>query len=313
MGAAPTCSNGIGGVVMDTERFDRLVKSLSTVGTRRRLLRLVVPVPVAGALLTRLEEVVQGQRNGAVVGGGGGRRRRKARHRHDPGDDNDNRKGKRHGKGLCFTVGQTPTSGNRRRCCAGLSKDATGRCVARTPPPPPGQPCTGLRPTDDLQASIDVASPGETITLCPGTWELTSTVRITQDLTLVGAGAGQTVLDGRGNPIRVLQIATGATVKVQDLTITKGVSTAGFDGGGIDNKGTLRLLGVTVTDNMSESGGGIANFGTLTLAAGSVTGNTADVDGGGIYNDGGLVTLEGGNSVSGNIPDNCEPDIGTCI
>jgi hypothetical protein len=58
---------------MDTERFDRLVKSLSTVRTRCRLLRLVSPVPVAGALLTRLEEVVQGQCEGADVRGGGGR------------------------------------------------------------------------------------------------------------------------------------------------------------------------------------------------------------------------------------------------
>jgi hypothetical protein len=63
---------------MDTARVDRLVKSLSTVGTRRRLLRLVAPVPVAGALLTRLEEVVQGQRNGADVRSSGGRL---ARHR----------------------------------------------------------------------------------------------------------------------------------------------------------------------------------------------------------------------------------------
>jgi hypothetical protein len=45
MNNAPTCSNGIGGVIIDTEPFDRLVKSLSTVGTRRRLLRLVAPFP----------------------------------------------------------------------------------------------------------------------------------------------------------------------------------------------------------------------------------------------------------------------------
>jgi hypothetical protein len=78
MNDASICCTGTGGVIMDTERFDRLVKSLSTVGTRRRLLRLVAPVPVAGALLTRLEEVVQGQLNGADVRGGGGRL---ARHR----------------------------------------------------------------------------------------------------------------------------------------------------------------------------------------------------------------------------------------
>ena len=177
--------------------------------------------------------------------------------------------------------------------CAGLNKDATGRCATT-------RPCTGLYPTDDLQAAIDAAAPGATLTLCPGTWALTSGIRITQNLTLVGAGAGQTVLDGGGNPIRVLQIAPGASVTVQDLTIAKGVSTAGFEGGGIYNEGTLRLLGVTVTGNKSEFAGGIYNNGTLTLAAGSrVSDNTADFEGGGIYNDG-TVTLEGGSNVSGN-------------
>ena len=104
---------------MATERFDRLVKSLSTGGTRRGLLRLLATLPVAGGLLTRLEEVVQGQGNSAVVGGGGRRRRRKDRHRHDPGNDKDNRKGKRQGKGPCATVGQTPRRGNRRHSVPG--------------------------------------------------------------------------------------------------------------------------------------------------------------------------------------------------
>ena len=86
---------------MDSDRFDRLAKMFSTPETRRRLLRLVVTVPLAGGLVTQLEEeIAQGQGNGAGVGGGSGRRhRRKARHRHNPGQDKDNRRGKRKRKG----------------------------------------------------------------------------------------------------------------------------------------------------------------------------------------------------------------------
>jgi hypothetical protein len=39
---------------MDSDRFDRLAKSLSTTGTRRALLRLLATVPVAGGLLALL-------------------------------------------------------------------------------------------------------------------------------------------------------------------------------------------------------------------------------------------------------------------
>jgi hypothetical protein len=69
-------------------------------------------------------------------------------------------------------------------------------------------------------------------------------------------------------------------------------NTAGGDGGGIANgiplPGPMPLLG-----------------GQLTLNHSQVTGNTAS-HGGGIFNNGGTVTLSA-TSVTGNNPDNCEP------
>ena len=103
-----------------------------------------------------------------------------------------------------------------------MSPDASGRCAAPTPSPG----CTGSKPTptsptQGLQEAIDAADPGATLTLCAGTWNLSATVVIAEDLTLVGAGAGQTILDG-GITTRVLQISAGADVTVKNLTITKG-------------------------------------------------------------------------------------------
>jgi hypothetical protein len=189
---------------------------------------------------------------------------------------------------------------------------------------------TGLRATDDLQAAVDTATPGATLVLCPGTWALKSTILIAKDLTLLGAGADQTILSRdsgkhKDRDFRVLQTAAGATVTVQDLTITKG-SPPGYNegggilndgtltlrnltvtrngagsGGGIHNNGTLSLVNVTVAENDALAGGGIANVGTATLSDSRVTGNGgAAYFGGGILN-GGTMTLGAGSSVSGNV------------
>jgi len=189
---------------------------------------------------------------------------------------------------------------------------------------------TGLRATNDLQAAVAAATPGATLVLCPGTWMLKSTVLITKDLTLLGSGADQTILrrdpgKDKDRQFRVLQTAAGATVTVQDLTITKGAPPGYTEGGGILNDGTLTLRNLTVTRNGAGSGGGIHNNGTLslvnvtvvendalagggisnvgmaTLSDSRVTGNGgAAYFGGGILN-GGTVTLEAGSSVSGNV------------
>ena len=118
---------------MDADRFDRLVTTLAAVGTRRALFRLGVAVPLAGTLLTRLEERVQGQGNGAIVGGGGGRRRRrKARHRHDPGNNKDNRKGKGKRNSQDPSTGPAPQPScvpeSPAQTCAGHCGSVTDNC-----------------------------------------------------------------------------------------------------------------------------------------------------------------------------------------
>jgi hypothetical protein len=277
---------------MDANGFDALVKSVSQPGTRRRLVHLVAALPVVSLVAGLLAaEHADGQGSGAGVGGGGGRRRRRTHHH--PGQGKNNRKG--HDKKTCAKAGQTPQKGKRKACCQGLRTDASGRCADPVP-------CTGLTPTatsptQGLQEAIEQAQTGSTLTLCAGTWNLTGTVLIDKQLTLIGAGAGATVLDG-GDAVRVLQIERNATVTLQDLTITKGRTILG---GGIFNEGTLTLLRVIVKGNSADLGGGILSYiATLTLEAGSsVAGNTANV-GGGIYNNQGMLTMETGSSAMSN-------------
>ncbi len=104
---------------------------------------------------------------------------------------------------------------------------------------------------------------------------------------------------------RVLQILTGASVRLENIIITGG-STA-FNGGGVFNNGTIEMLNTTVTDNEGTSlvfeGGGIVNSiqGILTLDGSTVSDNEMvnGGDGGGIVNRG-TMTIQNGSTISGN-------------
>ena len=86
-----------------------------------------------------------------------------------------------------------------------------------------------------------------------------------------------------GDAHPVLIVSIGATLHLNDVTVTKGRSAG--DGGAIASIGTLTLNGSTVSDSTADGyGGGIENFGTLRLVKSTVSGNTASVQGGGIDN-----------------------------
>jgi hypothetical protein len=149
------------------------------------------------------------------------------------------------------------------------------------------------------------------------------------DLSLVGAGAESTILDGGGidstNPVLFMRDSTStvrqltvtgargasgiwnffsAELTLEDVIVSENVSPFGA---GIFNEGVLTLnAGTIVRGNgaIGDSGGGIVNAGeqaSLTLNDGArVTGNTAAVTGGGIVNAAGTVVLNAGSEVSGN-------------
>jgi hypothetical protein len=149
-------------------------------------------------------------------------------------------------------------------------------------------PCVNPGGTDgcypSLQAAVDALQALNNIRIAAGIYD--ETVVIAKSLTLQGEGAGSTIVDGGGSGA-VFEIANGAAVTLQAMTITNG----GFSG--IANHGTLTLIDSTVTNNNCDgSGGGIYNDGAMTITNSSITDNSATNDGGGIFNAGNL-TLNG--------------------
>jgi hypothetical protein len=278
---------------VDTRHFDALTRMLSTPESRRRLLGALAALPVAGGLLERLalDEAEAKER----------RRRRKSRHKR--------RRHKTAGKRRRQQRRKAQRRHRKRRCtpepvshtCAGRCGQVTNNCgqVVECAPC-----CTGLTPTDDLQAAINAAADGDTITLCPGTWVVPAMLKIGKPLTLVGAGAGKTILDGDGQH-RVLAITANVPVTLQALTITRG--TDNFGGGGIHSIGNLTLIDAELTANESTNtdinnggGGAIINYNNLTLRNTVVHQNTSATIGGGILTESGTLTLESGTSIEWN-------------
>lgn len=187
----------------------------------------------------------------------------------------------------------------------------------------------GVCDTDcSLREAIGAANSSagaDNITIPAGTYTLsiagtgedanaTGDLDVTGGLTINGAGAVSTIIDGGGID-RVLTVHPGATDQINAVTIRNGNPGAGFGaagilnsgkltlskssvtnntgdnfGGGIYNVGTITLIDTTVSDNillgfnLSGGGGGIFSSGTMTMTRTTVSGNSTIGRGGGIYN-----------------------------
>lgn len=166
---------------------------------------------------------------------------------------------------------------------------ADGNCVSTLP----GGECT-------LRAAIEEANrfppvDDDTINLPTGIYNLTlGELLIDSPVTIVGDGAGSTIIDGNAAD-RVFLIEPTGVVTITGVTIRNGVDTRGA---GILNQGTLQLIDSTVFSNATTSsdGGGIRNERltvrrpVLTVSNSLITGNTGQ-GGGGIFNEDGTVTI----------------------
>jgi len=188
--------------------------------------------------------------------------------------------------------------------------------------------------TDAAVDACPAGSGADTITVPAGTYTLsiagvdeddsaTGDLDVTDDLTINGAGAGSTVIDG-GALDRVFHIQSGVSLEMSGVAVQNGSAnigggifndtggtltladvtvsgnTAASFGGGVDNSGTATLTNVTLSGNTANYGGGVDNYnGTATLINSTISGNTATAAGGGIFTDGGTATLTN-STVSGN-------------
>jgi hypothetical protein len=134
---------------------------------------------------------------------------------------------------------------------------------------------TQSSPCSTIGYAVSQAAAGDTVSVAAGTYN--ERVSIVGSISLMGAGAGQTVVNGGGAGSTML--VTGATVSISDLTIENGQAQQGGD---INSKATsLTLDGVTVTGGLAtggsnpEGGGIYASAGTVVLNNSTVTSNTA--------------------------------------
>jgi Ca2+-binding RTX toxin-like protein len=129
-------------------------------------------------------------------------------------------------------------------------------------------------------------------------------------LTIVGAGAGLTIIDARSLE-RVFHILGGATLNLEGVTVTGGLVTGSEDGGGVRNDGgTVSIVDSVITGNVSQDdAGGINNTGNLTLTRVTVSNNSAARTGGGIRNAGNLVINASTIGGTSNPADPLAPDL----
>jgi len=80
-------------------------------------------------------------------------------------------------------------------------------------------PCEPERPECSVASALAVLADGGTLELAPGRYP--ARLVIARDVTIEGAGAGRTVLDGEGAG-RVLKVEAGARVTVRGVTFTGG-------------------------------------------------------------------------------------------
>ncbi len=144
-----------------------------------------------------------------------------------------------------------------------------------------------------LRQTIADVCPGGTITFDGDyTIPLVSTLAINHSISIDG-GAHAVTLDGQDS-VRVLAVASGVHLSLDNLTIAHG-NAGGGSGGGLNNAGDVTANGVIFSANRTGasagSGGAISSTGTLTLLDSTFSANQAAQAAGGIDNAGGTLAL----------------------
>ena len=149
-----------------------------------------------------------------------------------------------------------------------------------------------------LREALRYIDDSGTVSFAPGlsgTIELRlGQLEINKTLTVQGPGADQLIINGRSSLSRVLDITPSGVADLAGLAIAGGNSYFSSDsdmgGGGVRNRGRLRLSNSVVRNNRGRFGGGIANSegATLELIDSTLERNRVDETGGGIHNRGTL-------------------------
>lgn len=132
---------------------------------------------------------------------------------------------------------------------------------------------------EDIQAQIDAAEPGSVIHL-PAK-RIRGNFVIDKALTLRGAGADRTIIDGCGRGPTFSIDAVDAEVRLEELAVTGGRSSLG-GGVTIDNGARVYIVGCLLERNLATTGRGGAiavDNGAVFVSESTIAGNRAQIGG----------------------------------
>ena len=140
---------------------------------------------------------------------------------------------------------------------------------------------------------------GGTIYIANGTYN-ENNINLTKNMNIVGESQKNTIING-DSAGTIFYVKPGVTVTIMNLTLTNGKTTGmggaiqgdttlsysiDYNGGAINNQGTLTVKNCDFTNNYANNngaGGAIYNYGTLAVTGSTFSGNIATM-GGAIYN-----------------------------
>lgn len=154
-----------------------------------------------------------------------------------------------------------------------------------------------------IQAS---PSGGDTITVAANTaamptYQEFDSIVVDRNITLTGAGAAATIIDGTRHIQSLVIVNAGISATITGFTFQNGNANAGA----IDNRGMLTLTSSVIANNKAYYGGaGIGNIGQMNVIDCAITNNSSsNGQGGGILNYGALsmtnTTISGNDATAG--------------
>ncbi|MHB1002699.1 MAG: OmpL47-type beta-barrel domain-containing protein, partial [Thermoleophilia bacterium] len=137
-----------------------------------------------------------------------------------------------------------------------------------------------VNPGDSIQAAIDAASPGDTINIAAGTYDVSSTIVVNKGVTITGPAGGGAVVRGTGGLLVVFQVSSSDVV-IQGLTVTVDASTPRSAQPSVNEElatsliridGALGMTGIAITGNtlyVPAQPGAMSLWGHRALTAGA--------------------------------------------
>ena len=140
-----------------------------------------------------------------------------------------------------------------------------------------------------LRQALEAVSPGGTVNLLTGRYELSqaTSLAVKPGVTINGAGARATTIDGNSLTRVLLIQESNEIATINDVTITGGTTTGNdFQGGGIyvlNNAGLALNRSAVVGNSATQEGGGIysGSNNAVQIADSTISGNTVGTSGAG--------------------------------